>query len=139
MKQCFKCKETKPLIEFYKHKQMADGHVNKCKECNKKDVAKHRVDNIDKIRAYDRERGNRQSDSYLREYRDKYPKKYRAHSLVNNNIKVGNLFKEDCEVCGCNKSVAHHDDYNKPLNVTWLCQAHHMQWHAENGEGINGN
>ena len=37
-KKCFKCNEIKLLRGFYKHKQMSDGHVNKCIECNKKDI-----------------------------------------------------------------------------------------------------
>jgi hypothetical protein len=37
-KVCFKCNEEKTLDNFYKHKQMKLGVVNKCKECNKKDV-----------------------------------------------------------------------------------------------------
>lgn len=138
MKQCFKCKKEKPLTGFYKHKQMADGHLNKCKECTKKDSTSHRNKNLKKIRAYDRKRGNRQSPDYMKKYRERFPRKYKAHGLVNNAVRDKKLFKEPCEVCGKKKNVhAHHDDYAKPLNIRWLCPVHHKQWHEENGEAKN--
>ena len=136
-KSCFKCGEVKPLTNFYKHGGMKDGRLNKCKECNKVDVVKNRIKRIAYYREYDRNRGNRQSKEYLREYRDRYPSKYKAHCLVSNSIRSGNLFSQPCEICGHAETHAHHDDYMKPLNVRWLCAAHHKEWHKENGEGLN--
>ena len=137
-KKCFKCGEVKPLTEFYKHKQMADGRVNKCRECNKMDVTKNRERRIDYYREYDRARGARQTDDYRRKYCERFPVKRRAQHMVSNSIRDGKLFREPCEVCGATERVhAHHDDYAKPLNIRWLCAAHHSQWHRDNGEGKN--
>lgn len=48
MKKCFKCGETKELNMFYEHKQMADGYLNKCMECTKKDVKGSNYDKTEK-------------------------------------------------------------------------------------------
>lgn len=34
-KVCFLCNKKKYLTDYYKHKGMSDGHLNKCKECTK--------------------------------------------------------------------------------------------------------
>jgi hypothetical protein len=137
-KKCFKCGEVKSLTDFYKHPQMPDGRVNKCKECNKKDVRENRLIKVEYYRNYDKDRGNRQSNKYRQEYLRKYPNKYKAHTLVSNAIRDKKLFKKPCETCGSNESIhAHHDDYLEPLNIRWLCAAHHSQWHKANGEADN--
>ncbi len=48
MKKCFKCGENKELELFYKHKQMVNGHLNKCIECTKKDVKDSNYDRTEK-------------------------------------------------------------------------------------------
>ena len=47
-------------------------------------------------------------------------------------IKTGKIVPRPCEVCGAAKAQAHHDDYNKPLEVRWLCREHHEEWHKHN-------
>lgn len=135
-KECFKCNTVKPLTEFYKHSMMADGHLNKCKQCAKRDVAEHREKNLDKIRAYDRERGKRPERIKLnvevtRAWRLEDIRRQRAHGMVSYAIKKGELTRMPCARCGKSKTVAHHDDYDKPLDVMWLCTPCHKQRHKE--------
>jgi ubiquitin C-terminal hydrolase len=42
-KICFKCGLEKPLSQYYKHPQMSDGRLGKCKECAKRDVKTKRI------------------------------------------------------------------------------------------------
>ena len=137
MKQCFKCQRVLPLSEFYKHPQMADGHVNKCKECNKKDVLEHRLNNLEKIREYDRKRGNRQTPEYRSSLKKNFPTQWKAQHTFSNAVRGKKMKREPCEVCGADYVHGHHDDYAYPLTVRWLCPAHHKQWHRDNGEALN--
>ena len=135
-KKCFKCQIIKPLTEFYKHSEMADGHLNKCKECTKNDANKHRFKNLEKIRAYDRERAKiperiKATTEITRAWRAEDKKRSIAHNAVSRAIRNGSLFRLPCIRCGEKKSVAHHEDYDKPLEVMWLCQSCHKQRHKE--------
>ena len=135
-KKCFKCKTVKPLTEFYTHSKMADGHLNKCKECTKNDVAQHRSENIEKIRAYDRERGKhperaKAAAQISSAWRKADKRRTRAHNAVTRAVRSGKLVRQPCERCGEIKSLAHHEDYDKPLEVMWLCQPCHKQRHKE--------
>lgn len=133
-KECKKCKGLKPLTDFYKHKQMADGHLNVCKECVKQQVRKHRREN-DSVREYDRRRYHENTDrrkktsESAKRFRQNNPEKYKAQTMVGNALRDGKLHKQPCEICGDINVHAHHHDYFKPLDVIWLCAKHHQRLH----------
>jgi hypothetical protein len=57
----------------------------------------------------------------------------RARQRVLEAIASGALTRGECEATGsgCSGPIeAHHDDYAKPLDVRWLCAAHHAEHHA---------
>jgi hypothetical protein len=113
---------------------MGDGHLNKCKECTKLDVRKHRQEHWEQVRAYDRMRASQPHRVALRnrviaEYEARFPNRKKANTAVGNAIRDGKLKKQPCWVCG-ESAVAHHPDYDRPLEVVWLCQPHHKQTHA---------
>ena len=57
------------------------------------------------------------------------PKKLLACRIVNDARRKGILTALPCEICGEIQAEAHHHDYDKPLDVKWLCRKHHRAYH----------
>lgn len=134
MKTCFKCKETKPRSEFYGHPMMGDGLLGKCKECTKKDAIATRLAKIEHYREYDRMRASMPHRVALRrrttqEWYRNHPARKHAQSKLRRALLAGKIKRLPCFICG-GLAEAHHPDYSAPLDVVWLCSAHHKQAHA---------
>ena len=54
-----------------------------------------------------------------------------SHIAVQSALRRGILIRQCCEVCGSERTDAHHDDHRKPLDVRWLCRRHHSALHSE--------
>lgn len=136
MKTCFKCNTTQTIDNFYKHSQMGDGYIGKCKTCNKQDVKDNYAKRREQYSEYEAKR-NQDPDrkerkrGYEKKHRERNPDKAKARYAVGNAVRDGLLKRLPCEVCGNPKSQGHHDDYSKPLDVRWLCFTHHREYHKQ--------
>lgn len=120
---CERCGLDKPLSSFSFHDKKDGRRKPHCKECGVKAhtlAASRKPSGVLPPRA-----------AYQHQYRTTHPERRRATRLIQKHISTGKLTRQPCEVCGVEKTQAHHDDYSKPLDVRWLCRNHHMQHHAE--------
>jgi hypothetical protein len=160
MKNCIACHRSLALGAFYKHPQMADGHLNKCKECviayqknraanpelkaAREKYEKGRAMLPHRVASRKRYQQSPEGKVALRRAHEKqkelFPKKRAARIKVGNAVRDGKLHKPDkCQECNSEGRIhGHHDDYDKPLDVRWLCTTCHRQWHIANGDGANG-
>lgn len=135
-KDCTKCGVEKPLAYFYKHNGKNGGHRNECKTCCNKRSYESRQRNLEAVREYDKERSKEPGRAGLLRkrsdrWKERHPEKYRAKQTVNNAVRDGRLDRPDsCSECDKKGLVhGHHHDYNKPLDVTWLCPPCHSKEH----------
>ena len=149
MKTCRECGIEKPMTEYYEHKGMTDGHLNKCKSCVRSRVLSNTKENADYYKKYNKQRAmlphrvearkkyakTKLGKLAIKKANEKYiknnPIKRFATVAVNNAIRDGKLQKLPCFICG-NKAEAHHPDYTRPLDVIWLCNQHHREVHLIN-------
>ena len=121
-------------MDYYAHLKMADGHLNKCKDCVKKRIRQHRINHNDKHRTADTAKYHRRRAAGKIRTRVKDPLKQQANTAVGNALRRGDLTRPDqCELCVDSQSriEAHHDDYKQQLAVRWICSICHHRVHSK--------
>lgn len=100
---CSKCGEFLDLTRIYKYRY--------CKKCHSEYERKYRL-----------------KHSQLSE---EQKKKANCRTYSNVYLSRGKLIPKPCEKCGEAKAEKHHEDYDKPLQVTWLCRPCHLDLHSK--------
>lgn len=64
-------------------------------------------------------------------FRARHPEKALVHDITRRALRNGQLVRQACERCGATERIhAHHEDYSRPLDVTWLCDSCHRKAHG---------
>jgi len=114
-------------------KTWREKHLKRYRELIRKGQQKYKKSAKGKITEH-KYRISPKNKLYNKIYREKNKEKIRAYIITHKAIKSGTLISQPCEVCnrdgeGLNGPLAHHDDYNKPLDIRWLCPEHHSKLH----------
>ena len=122
-----------PSHEYYiKNKARLARQMKEYYERNKEHILAKRKE----YHENNREKENRACREYRRNNDQLWARKKArtglANNLINNAILRGDIERKPCEICGAEPTEAHHDDYNKPLEVRWLCRECHSKWHRYN-------
>jgi hypothetical protein len=115
LKRCTRCDTLQPRDAFYRNSASRDGRQTRCKPC----FAASRMSDPEAGRA-------------RRERED--PQRRRAYREVEKAVRAGRLIRPaSCERCDTDRIAiqAHHADYSRPLDVTWLCASCHKTLHLE--------
>lgn len=149
MKTCIACGETKPFEMYGKNSTYKEGFDHKCKSCRYELVKKYRATARGRasaratVRNYHQsprgrlakkryeltEKGREKRRTHAIAHRIANPEKKLARDRALAAVRAGKITKQNCVICDCDQSFGHHEDYSKPLDLTWLCRKHHTARH----------
>jgi hypothetical protein len=135
-KLCPGCQRFLPRSTFARCVGRSDGFQYECTECRRRRYEANREAILAANRA--RQKANPKANAerhrrYRESNREAVRRRARATAAVKYAIKAGRLVRPTwCPKCGSDEHAIHsHDpDYDRPLEVVWLCQRCHMALHA---------
>ncbi len=107
------------------------------KEYRKQHHKAYWLKNKEKLRTYNREWRKQhlaEVAEYAREYRLAPLNwlKDQARQIAKRAIQKGIITRGFCKIQGCGEiGEAHHENYDKPLEVEFLCKIHHLNHHYQ--------
>lgn len=150
MQECRTCKRVLPILHFHRNTSNKTGHNYQCRSCASAYRKKYYLDHKDGIRAWKKryyhenyariieanQRYVEQNKAKVLSWKSAWGKRNRkkgaAKRRIGAAIQRGDLVRQPCEMCpktNTNRIQGHHHNYQKPLEVNWLCQKHHRFIH----------
>jgi len=135
-KVCSACRLVKSLTEFYTERCRKDGLSYVCKSCASLKAKRYYATDQGRktLAAYRRsDKGRQVRRLCVEKYYEENPLARVAHKALNHAVEAGRIVKPtSCEACQKSDAAhihGHHEDYNKPLDVRWVCPACHRKIH----------
>lgn len=140
-KICTLCLVKKPVSEFYSYFRTARNKTiltSRCKECFKKKVLDYVKTPIGRIKHRKWARNWAKTENGKKFYHARTVKRRKidrekclCRQRFNGYIYRGTIKRQPCSICKKENAHAHHENYNKPLEVIWLCRTHHLMHHNQ--------
>ena len=124
-KRCSNCKDYFRLNKFPLDKGKHDGRSCYCAKCHRE--LRRGYYKRDKLAG----KTKRSNTKNAKRYAKRHPKKVWVHRFTRCAVKLNIIKRQPCLVCFNPKSEAHHWNYDKPLDVIWLCRQHHFILHRK--------
>lgn len=133
-KACSVCGKAKTADGFQKRLASHDGLTAACKECLHERDRKRYPKEAERrglwYKLYSTGHGRAEAVAARARWDARNADKKAARGILARALKAGRIKRQPCEVCGSDERIhGHHDDYALPLQVKWLCAAHHRLLH----------
>lgn len=132
-KKCSQCKKVKDESEYYLR---LGKRVAYCKVCSRKYSTAYYYRNREQRLKDSKKRYEKSKERLFRKVKDRSKKKnvrkkILTRTTTRNAIYNGKIEKKPCQECGNKDSQAHHENYDKPFEIIWLCKNCHHKLHRK--------